>query len=59
MEPKCKLCNDSGWVDESDLTVEWTGAPDQGAGQNCVCNPDGHYEFAVVYASVDDATTLH
>lgn len=54
MDKNCTYCNGSGWVDENDRAEEWVSGPEQGAGAPCDCNPDAHYEFAVIYASVSD-----
>lgn len=54
----CELCAGTGWVCENHTTKPWgknlgSGECDCGAGNNCVCNPNGEVEWAVVYATTE------
>lgn len=57
----CPTCGWSGWVCEdhldrpSDLIADEGGCTCGGAAVACTCNPEADYEFAEVYASVEQA----
>ena len=51
----CDICNNTGWICEN-CGTQWekeNGETCCGAGENCICNPNGNFEFAAVYASVN------
>lgn len=54
----CETCNGTGWVCEAHLdtpadmdAISCSIAGCGGAVCNCLCNPNGEYEFEAVYAS--------
>lgn len=65
IDKDCPCCGGEGWVCENHLDVAWgdgAGCECGGAGTNCVCNPEGHSDMDVVFASVDPTqkiTTRH
>lgn len=52
----CLLCEDVGWVNETDPATPWDGVTCAGAA--CVCNPDGLWEFDVILAD-GNKTSVH
>lgn len=56
----CEICGGVGWVCElhlnspADLNGPCCSIPDcNGAICNCLCNPNGEYEFETVFASTE------
>jgi hypothetical protein len=58
----CSSCNGSGWVCEAhperaSAVTSTGGCQCDAAAQACDCNPNGHAEFATVYADVSNSPT--
>jgi hypothetical protein len=57
----CKTCHGSGWVceehrDRPSAVTTADGCSCGAPATACECNPNGHYDFEAMYASVDPAT---
>jgi len=51
----CEICEGTGWVCEN-CGTRWQLMNREtccGAGQNCVCNPNGDVDWKVVYATTE------
>jgi protein involved in temperature-dependent protein secretion len=51
---KCDQCEDTGWICENCWT-RWEkedGTTCCGAGQNCVCNPNGEVNFIEIFSEI-------